>query len=285
MYPYLQKTEAAQQRVALRQFPTVRDVDGRIWSGCRYHVMYTQWFCGYFLYKICGLIGELEEYSMDTWWGFEIQMATDEEHCDDLEQPLPSTEIKAWLALNYGHLATDDYEYLTNILWLEKTPDGCKVYYLRNHYNWQQALDWLSEQRAHALASGGAVAASVATQSAAADINPWAPLLIGALKLNDFYKYLKDCGLLTPGGELTPLGQGDGLGKARKAPWVGAMLALTEAKLLDDNKAAICRALLATSGKLQVKLADNSLLNPSEKANTYQQAAEEVLRERGYLRN
>jgi hypothetical protein len=63
------------------------------------------------------------------------------------------------------------------------------------------------------------------------------------------------------------------------------MLALTEAKLLHNNKAAIGRALLAPAGKMQVKLADNSLRIPSEKSNTYQHAAEEVLRELGYLRN
>ncbi len=284
MNTYLQKTEAARQQVASFQFPTVQDVSGKVLRGCRYHVMYTKWFLGYFLYKICGLVGEFEEYSTDTWWGFEIQMATDEEHCDGLEQPLPSTEIKAWLTLNYGQLAADDYEYLTNILWLERTPDGNTVYHLRNYYSWQQALDWLTEQRARAVASSGAVAPSIATPFASTDINPWAPLLIGTLKLDKFYKYLEACGLLTSDGKLTLLGQGDGLGKARKAPWVGALLALTEAKLLDDNKAAIGRALLAPAGKVQVKLADNSLLNPSEKANTYQQAAKEILRERGYLR-
>lgn len=285
MNPYLQKTEAARQQVALFQFPTMQDASGRVWRGCRYHVMYTQWFLGYFLYKICGVAGDLEEYSMDTWWGFEIQMATDKDHCDDLEQPLPSTEIKAWLALNYGHLVADDYEYLTNILWLGKTPDGNTVHYIRNYYSWQQAFNWLTEQKTRAVASGRAVIPSVATPSTFTDINPWAPLLVGPLKLDEFYKYLEACGLLTSDGKFTPLGQGDGLGKARKAPWVGAMLALTEAKLLDDNKAAISRALLAPAGKAQVKLADNSLLNPSRKAETYQQAAKKVLRERGYLRN
>jgi hypothetical protein len=284
MHPYLRKTEVARQQVALMQFPAVQDVDGRVWPGHRYHVMYTQWFLGYFLYKVCGVAGDLEEYGTDTWWGFDIQMARNEEHGDDCEQPLPSTEIKAWLTLNYGQLAADDYEYLTNILWLERTPDDNTVYHLRNYYSWQQAFEWLTEQRTRAVASSTITDASTATQSIPVGTNPWAPLLIGSMKLDAFYKYLEACGLLTSGGELTPLGQGDGLGKARKAPWVGAMLALTEATLLDNNKAAIGRALFAPAGKVQVQLADNSLLNPSEKAETYQHASKEVLRELGYLR-
>jgi hypothetical protein len=285
MHPYQQKVKAAKQLVKSKQFPSVQDVEGRVWPGERYHLMYTQWFKGYFLYKISGVSGALEEYTGFTWWNFDIQMANDKEHSDDFEQPLPATEIKAWLVLNYGQLVAADYEHLINILHLQHTPDGCAVHHVRNSYNWQQALAWLTEQRAWATASGSTVAASIAPSTAPTTINPWLPLLIGSMELADFYSYFEACDLLTPTKKLTALGQGDELGKARKAPWVGALLALIEAKQLDNNMAAICRNLASQAGKFQVKLTGNSLLMPSGKSTTYQRVAAAILRENGYLRN
>jgi hypothetical protein len=289
MDPYLQKRKAAQRLVELKQFPAMWDVAGREWAGERYHLMYTEWFSGYFFYKISGVAGALESceggYTGSTWWGFQIRIANYGEHRDDFEQPLPATEVKAWLALNYGRLEADDYEHLINILHLEHTPDGGSVHQLRDNYNWRQALSWLSKQYTRAINLGTSSAAIVSTQSWSPIMNPWLPLLISSMKLADFYKYLEGCGLLTPEGKLTLLGQGNGLGKTRKAPWVGALLALTRNRLLDNNMAAVCRALASPAGKLQVKLADNSLLTPSNKADTFLQVSEAVLRERSYLRN
>lgn len=87
MHSYSEKTETARQQVKLKKFTIMQDVGGRQWPGERYHLMYTDWFSGYFLYKISGLTGAPEEYyTGGTWWGFEIQMAKHEEHSDSFEQ-------------------------------------------------------------------------------------------------------------------------------------------------------------------------------------------------------
>lgn len=123
------------------------------------------------------------------------------------------------------------------------------------------------------------------SQTEVAPYSPWAPLLMGRLSLPAFYAFLRECGLLTTDGNLTPLGRGDGIGKARIAPWVGPLRALIEAKLLNPNIAAVCRALEDPAGELRVELSPNSLLNPSAKAMTYQEAAEVVLRTSSLLQN
>ena len=115
-------------------------------------------------------------------------------------------------------------------------------------------------------------------------LSPWEPLLIGEMKLTDFFGFLADCGLRATNGELTALGRGkDGI-KARKAPWIGTLRALIDADLLDGNAAAICRAMKDPNGKIEVSVSENAVRDQSAKADTYFKTANARLKELGLLR-
>ena len=114
--------------------------------------------------------------------------------------------------------------------------------------------------------------------------SPWERLLIGLLKLPALFEFFADCGLLTPAGELTALGRADSKDKARKAPWAGTLQALIKSQHLDNNAAAICRALSDPAGGIQVRLNEGTLRDYSAKAGTYLALADGYLEERGILR-
>lgn len=286
MHPYARKKEAARQQLVLSQFPIVQDVDGRCWSGARYHIMYTDYFIGYFLYKIAGLIGEIDEYGGDTWWGFEIQMATHAEHGEDYEQPLPCTEVKAWLSANFGHLTeSTDYEHLVDILALNAAPDGRNIAHIQGQHNWTRAMQWLEAQCAQTITPQVQQSGYTTGRSENNQRSPWEYLLRGRLPLDGFFAYLQACELLTASGVLTSEGRGSGPLKARKATWVGALQALIDAGLLEANTAAICRALADPLGKIGVKLSENTLRTPSEKATKFCVKAAAILAQLNLLRN
>ena len=184
-----------------------------------------------------------------------------------------------------------DYQYVATIVAETRlNPETVPITMTR-------ANAWLNERLAQLNSSSSKVAeeltpatpevvepTSQLPQTEVPSSSPWAPLLTGGLSLPAFYSFLEECGLLTAEGDLTPLGSGGGLGKASKAPWVGTLRALIEAKLLDSNIAAVCRALVAPAGKLRVELWDNTLLTPSKKSDGYKQVAEAILIARGLLR-
>jgi hypothetical protein len=114
-------------------------------------------------------------------------------------------------------------------------------------------------------------------------LSPWEPLLIGEMNLDGFFKFLMDCGLLTPTGEVTTLGRGETKVKPERAPLVGPLLSLMEAKLLDKNAKAICEALASQKGRIEVSLNEGSLRTPSHKAKTYSIMANEKLLNLGFL--
>lgn len=114
--------------------------------------------------------------------------------------------------------------------------------------------------------------------------SPWEALLIGSFSLSDLFDFFADCGLLTPTGDLTTLGRGDVIAKARKAPWVGALQALIINHQIDSNTAGICRALADPAGKIGVSLNEGTLRQPSKKSEPYQIAAAEHLEKRVLLR-
>jgi len=115
-------------------------------------------------------------------------------------------------------------------------------------------------------------------------LSPWEPLLIGNMKLPDFFRFLADCGLIITSGELTALGRGEDRMKARKAPWIGTLRALIDAGLLDSNAAAICRAMRDPRGQIGVSVSENAVRDQSAKADTYFRTANDRLKELGLLR-
>jgi hypothetical protein len=173
MHPYSEKREIARQQIALKEFPKMHDAGGREWLGANYHVRYSDWFSGYFLYKISGVVGALESVEFltgeklitgYTWWGFHIQLANDEVHRNGFEQPLLAVEVTAWLARNYGHLAAaDEYEYLFNAL-----HDECVKHQLWGHHNVKQAMDWLKAK----ISSLSALSQSSINSQQAATVAP-----------------------------------------------------------------------------------------------------------------
>ncbi|MCI1187863.1 hypothetical protein MON38_10565 [Hymenobacter sp. DH14] len=218
--------------------------------------------------------------------------------------PLKLYEVAAYLEELTGErfeaifgfkAARQDYQYLDDLITLGLQRLGTEVNDVGIDWNnVSRAQSWLAEQianfkTAHAaapfMAADASQKAPFALQPNTSSYWPWAPLFGNRISSDRFYQFLEECGLLNSDGSLTPLGKGDELGKARRAPWVGTLQALIAAKILDPNVAAICRALAAPSGRLQVTLAENTLLNPSDKASTYQQVAEGKLRELGLLRN
>jgi hypothetical protein len=114
--------------------------------------------------------------------------------------------------------------------------------------------------------------------------SPWKPLLIGLLTLPELFEFFVECGLLTATHELTELGQASGNAKARKAPWAGTLQALMKSRHLDNNVAAICRALSNPAGNIRVSLNEGTLRDCSRQAGVYFGLANEKLEGRGILR-
>lgn len=112
----------------------------------------------------------------------------------------------------------------------------------------------------------------------------WQSLLIGELSVAGFFAFLIKCGLLDAEGKLTGLGRGEGITKARKAPWAGTLQALMQANLLDSNAAAVCRALADPAGRIEVSLNEGTLRELSSKADSYFKIANSHLEELGFLR-
>lgn len=156
-----------------------------------------------------------------------------------------------------------------------------------------RALQWLEEkvvQHKVATTNQQPKASAVVNESetsfseSTAPSSPWLPLLADKFSLNEFFTILICCGLLTQDRKLTAVGRADGVKKPKKAPWVGVMVALREAKLLEHNSAAICDALLKPEGEIKVKVNEGTIRVPSKISERYTKQANSVLRERGWLK-
>ena len=134
------------------------------------------------------------------------------------------------------------------------------------------------------LKNRAAELAAIPNPPASPSTSPWQPLLVGKMDLAAFFDFLTDCGIRTADGPLTTLGKATGEEKARKAPWLGTLRALMDAEQLDSNTEAVCRAMKAPSGQIQVLISANALRTLSNKAETYLSAANSRLEKLGLLR-